>query len=1064
MGKHHVTLKNVVDQMTSGRGSTGLSFNELSHKLKKAAETGNPSQYDFTKVERPYNTVNTGGENYIPNNIQSGYNNNPVFSQSVADYLNGQMAIVRGFYSEKDKLDKMGYDPMTYDNLYNQLKNNTTQMHYNLLGQLRLYLQSLSFDELSQYQTIAVQKQLWLCSRLQYHLSSDKKKEYDYKIASLNRKIEEVKNSNMGINMSQVEQMISVLTAEREAVIHESNEYMNDCIRNNGGYQQQKYMGGGGMKEPFNNVVNFGNMANSPLYKSNFQTYPEVVAAGDSDYDELKRMNEPSTYTPYYGEKPYNMYNNKYNYLTNSSANRYNQFGNTNQNLSSYKNTFIEQMRKAGFVPDSFGVPDSEDYIMQLIWVTPVGDPNTYNNGFMSSPTWYLTPEQLGYKDYIEYNQAYLDSLKVENRPVVKIYKFNEMTPEEIAEVYKNKEIDERNRKIEEEKKKKELDKPHVIKLRRNSKVVEEEKVEKEENPLDSMTPDFTSDEYVLQLSQLEYVPEIVRHYLKLLSPAQLRTFSLEGLMYANKYKAYVNPYTFKFMDQTMKDMINQYEEMLVEKRGQEELETEIEKANKVATEMYNKLGGGDEEISIYDTDKFEEIKELARKKLEAVVEFDYNKLIPDEVKKQDLPKHMDELVDDDLEFNELQLNDPVEEELNIDDEVDKAFDEYVGYESIEDMLPYDPDDEDSLYAYLKAKREALANPTPNDYLDIPILDDGTTLEDAFDKLDMNKIENRVERLKNAIKANISARPFQGMTNVERLIYLREQINGGLYDEIDMTQFKPGIHKFYTSKGIFVLDNRDYSVQQAMPLESLSLAYQQQYLGIAPETAKASDVYMNEIVLPKIKPQDKKEFKNPTKSYDYNEYLTNLNILRKRDEIALGMWKLNNVHMLYNMNSTATSCCINMMNRLAEYSRLTGMNPSTDDMTYDEWAQKIIPYRKAMHNKGRATTKAIQIYDVVSNYNFSTYSEEANKRLDNAINYMGRSSVYDNINENPLPPVRRDYGTCDFNQDVFRERLKYNCRHTGKQKCYSTYTSGVVDMEKKTPPPQFTGVKNGLFL
>lgn len=1152
MSKKKVHLNDIVEQMTSGRGRTGLSFNELLNKVQEAKddnvdviiEEPVPDYDENTSIEQQHpvpNNIVTDNENYY-NNIpfnSMNYNGDKAEQMRgyIDNYIQSQLEIVDMFNTETTK-QLQGYynhlDPYQFNQYKYELINTVTSNHYRLLNDLGLYLQSLTIEEQIMYHRLAIEKQVEYSYKMQYHLSSPEKKNYDAQCEHLQASLADIQSKiNANGDPATIHELNNIynnLMVEYSDVSNQRHQYMDQCSIAHRGYSsglnyqgfdnqnnvnnnfnQNQYSGNqyvnqsndpfvtgastvySSNDDPFGNGNTIGigydgggsniNLGQSPIAQEQPMTErsgnmilnmirPEsltaqgktldnssgyFVSAADSEFDKMVRNTEEvMQYSPYYGESCDKKYSNQFNYLADrNGVMGMNNIRNNTQNLASSKNAHIREMRRIGYVPELFGVPEgNEDYVMQLLWTIPIPDPTEYDDR-TEAPIWYLTPDILGYLDYVDANSSIVKAHKSDKNPLgVKIIRFDKMTEDEKVMYYKEKEMEQKALEEKEKEDSKIKVKVRILTaedLEKQERIREEEERLKEEKRLNSIefkAPDFTDPQYVAELDALEYVPDVVLKFFNTkLTPSMLYEFCVDGIMYINKYQQFTYFVISNELDKVKKAKIDELEQELIDAKTTEVRDKTYEQVGTVAKAVSEEFGMDDVDLS--DLDTLTQIRELALSKME----------------EEDVPPPKPvEKTKEELEAEEAERQ-RQEELLNeIPDDPDLLYDMY-GVRPDDDMLPYDPDDEKSILDYLEAKQKAIEDYERDiyeskgmSYDNRPTLYNGLTLGEACGVLDTDRIENDIDKLRSTLEENLHATQFDGMTLDEKIMYLRDQINGGIYEAYDVSKLKPGIHKFYTSNGIYVLDNRDLSVKQSFDTRLLSPEkYQRSYYRNNEQSYSAFDVLMNSIVLPKQKPVDKKIYKDPYSDYDAEGYLDDLQIINKHDEIALFKWKTENVHPYYTMSNSKLKALQSYDRYIGEYKDITGLDPATDEITsYADWAERTNKYYHIMNRRGKNSKAAVEIYDVVSQYDYNQNRIEMDQQYYS--NPMSDQQYGDPYLDYQIAPRQFDMVTIDT--EPFDDRSQYTCNMVSNNKCYSTFTSGQNDMTPKTPPIQYMGTND----
>lgn len=790
----------------------------------------------------------------------------------------------------------------------------------------------------------------------------------------------------------------------------------------------------------------------------------QFVYSDDAAYKQFVQNNPTEhQYNPYVNNTGNTNYSVTNNYLLNNDLYRSRC---SNRNLATYKNEGIRESRRLGFVPYNFGVAfENPDYIFQLMWVTPIPDPTTFTN-VQEPPMWYLTPDALGYRDYAHANISYLRARKEAKGSIkVKVVKktveeieAEEKRLEELAKSQYKKDdrlivrviTPEENQKREEERLKKE-EEERIAKLKRP---------EKEE-------PNMSDPEYVQELIDLKYLPEIFRNWYRNISPEDLELVTVEGLFFLERYKQFGPSGVKDWIEQAMKNRISRLEEELINKRITARQDELVEKAMYIQNRLSDALGVEYDDIDFADADKMNHLKELCEDRMNSAIE---------RLNMMSGP-----------EYNEKKDNVIVNNFVTFDEDVDEAIvkSDIIQLDEIVDGDYYDESDEldnDSIYEYLKMKYsngeviiadgkkymndEYIGDATEeemHDYIEdlhinAPFVDD-LTLDETLDALDVQKMRDDVDRLKEKLKVNLGENAFSEMTLMEKLEYYQDSVEGTINRYMGSKKFEPGVHKFFTNKGIYVIDNSDFSIKDRVQTGYMSQDMTQQYLTSTNGTKYMSlaDYYYDEFILPTIKPEDKDLYKDRSEKEDYDTFVKDLAELEERDGRELYEWKTTNMHFTYTLPQDEIVHLMNLEAMRRKYKELTGMDAcSSEPITYAEWAEKVAPYVAYINRMGQYSEPAVKIYDVISMPQFTNISQGTDF-IANQPQYMI------DPNYRPVAAPERFYSNYAYNDDMVYERLEKKCNIVSNPKCHSTCLDGYVEMATKFPPIQYSGSKNSLF-
>lgn len=820
------------------------------------------------------------------------------------------------------------------------------------------------------------------------------------------------------------------------------------------------------------------------------------INSTDEQFNMMARGSKESPYyTPVFGGDINNEYSYNNNYLNPANRGNLSIYQTHNLNLPAQKNEFVLQMRRIGFVPQSFGYPYmNNDYEDQLIWATPVPDPRTDLDFAGHTPMWFLTPEALGYPNYVEYSRDDVNLIRNTDGFKVQIIKLSEMSDEEREAFYEEENrIKEEAQKAKEEARNREF-KVTIITPEMRQTELEKQQAE-EQRKLDELKttahycePRFNDDEYVKELESLNYVPEVVRNYMKnSLSKELLDTFTTDGLLFIHNYRVFIPLDMDEHVDNALRDRIAKLEEEVVNMRIQEEVEKRTENSNEIKDLIKNDLKI-DEDLNCFDMDQMNRIKESAMNKLEGIL----NKNVPESLKGVHI------FDDDDFygntyganaPFYEVEVNNEDIDEVYVDpeeevDELEGLFDD----EFMFDDPDYNEESDNPILDYYnklmdrgdyiiingnkyiggydlgKATDEELARYYEKVGEELPVFSNGNTMKEAFKKLDVSDLENDITKLKQSIAVNLQADPFQGMTLFERINYLNNVINGGLYDKYDLSKLDPGVHKIYTDRGIFILDNRDFGVQHHINTNAMSVSKQSQYY-IPPGSVSATDLVYNKLIIPTIKPEDKVIYKNTSDEYSNinSDYFSNIHLVKEKHEKDLISWKINNVYSLYNMSEERLNYYIQLHEMRKEYEDITGIPANYDGpITYAEWAAKAQPYLEKTIMRKTASPQIANIFNIVSEYQYDQGSRYQIHQIQKGDLASAANQVFGEYRSKAKP--MRHFEQADFNVEKFLERKDVNCSYASKHKNYATPWMAKPDFVTKFPPIQFRGEANDLFM
>lgn len=1122
-----------------------LSLNELNaairkHQMNKANNTINnytPSQYNVNP------NVNTGYVNNI--NTISYQEMEKQFKEYIDFYYKSQVSAFMNYREEKFKLDSgkhYALDMNQYNYYKTLLINNTRNKHLELLNGMKNYLSMLPVDRQIIFHKLAIEKQLEIMHHFQQPLMSDRKKLYDARMNILNQNIARLKNelqefSDKGnlAGYNAIQQQMNSLNNELKYLNDGYMEFMNMCYINNNGYMGQRIY-------DYNTRNKNNAIYNQDNYRNVFETEGLLnslgTQAGVHRYDpSFIDRNLANINTPYYknslspvvgssnlpgtgGQQPiiktndynYNYYTQDGNFTYNpnygtSMSDTYNYQNNlfnksindntpTSLNYQTYLNTSIRDNRRFGYIPESFGFPENNpDYFEQLIWVTPVPDPTQYTQ-FSNPPMWYLTPEALGYENYVEASSDIVKFYKqvayrsTEDCVRIRIMKESEYL-EELEKEEKEKEPIEEddNRLVIRWVTQKEIDEENEKKEKR-----EEKKQREAMSKYEYIEPDFTDDEYVKGLEELEYIPQLIIDDMKTYSIDKLKTFTLDGILYLYKYRTF-NRITDKQFDELFNLKLNELEEKLIEVKGECVKEELLKEADNVAAMMANELGLSDD-ITILDEDTIKELKQTAWEKMQNILDGDipdFNKEEPDEniveeelerIDNLETEEKIEYLAQDDKVYEYTMKDDTVfefesdEDDAGIPDDVPEDY----------STLAYDPNDEESIIAYLQMKENAaniqtefdLGYGKPDDnYKEklekemgdkLPMFSNGDSINTAFEKVDYDEIEKKIELLKKTIRENLRDEAYDDMTMYERILYYREHISCGLFDKVDMRDYEPGLHKFFTNRGIFIVDNRDLSIRERVHLDNtLSQAQYNKYYNPKKPVLGNGEAFINTLLLPTMKPDEKKIYKSndimDMTDDQISDYMRDIQIVRKMDKIRMRLWTSNNMHPIFSMNEKEQNFYRNLNEMYGEYEKYTGLKPFDENISYAEWVEKVVPYMRYSEAKGKCSSKAIEIYNTISQADYHAAIPPDNWGMIDGRMVTNHDYDYYRRSNGQIQVPERVYSCLPMSMEPFHERVQYTCNAGDlNNKCYSTYISGYVDMTPKEPPPQFRGDPNSLYM
>lgn len=795
----------------------------------------------------------------------------------------------------------------------------------------------------------------------------------------------------------------------------------------------------------------------------------EFVHSDDATFRQFMQNNPNEyTYTPYVNNVGSSNYSVTNNYLTNTDLYRSRC---SNRNLATYKNEGIRESRRMGFVPYNFGVAyDNPDYIFQLMWATPVPDPTVFSN-VQEPPMWYLTPDALGYRDYAHANRGYLDAKK-SAKGSIKV----KVVQKTVAEIEAEKKAFDERAKAEAAKEPTKLI-VKVITPEENARREEERLRLEEEARLAKLKrpekeePDMSDSEYVEELINLKYLPEIFRNWYRNISPEDLETVTVEGLFFLERYKQFGPRGVKDWIEQAMKNRISKLEEELINKRIVARQDELIDKAEYIQERLGEALGI-DEEIDFTDMEQMSRVRALCEERLNAAC--DKLDMLPD-----DKPNVISGTI---VTFDEDSDTPTIENEtvyLNSSSEID-----YVDEE--DDIDYYDEEenefDNDRILEYLKMKHsngeiiisdgkkyvngeyigdatvEEMSDYMTDLHLNAPFVED-LSLDETLDALDAQKMRDDVARLKERLEVNLGENAFSEMTLMEKLLYYQDSVEGTINRYMGSKKFEPGVHKFFTNKGIYVIDNSDFSIKDRVQTGYMSSDLSQQYLAKPGGTQYMSlaEYYYDEFILPTIKPEDKDIYKDRSEKEDYQTFVQELAELEKRDDEELYEWKTNNMFYAYSLPQEELIQLMNVDAMRRKYKELTGMDAcSSEPMTYAEWAQRVAPFVAYIERLGQFSEPAVRIYDVISIPQFTNIS--------NGTDFIATQPSYTiDPNYRPVPAPDRYYCNYNYNDNMVYDRLDTTCNIVSNPKCHSTCLDGYVEMTTKFPPIQYSGDKNSLF-
>lgn len=796
-------------------------------------------------------------------------------------------------------------------------------------------------------------------------------------------------------------------------------------------------------------------------------TNNQFVHSDDATFKEFMRNNPTEyQYTPYVnnvGDQNYSVTNN---YLMNNNLYKSRC---SNRNLATYKNEGIRENRRMGFVPYNFGVAyENPDYIFQLMWTTPIPDPTPFT-AIQEPPMWYLTPDALGYRDYVHANKSYLNALK-NSKDSIKVRVVKKSVDEIEAE-----------NKIREERMLAELNKepselvvkvvtPEENRKREEARLAKEEfeRLAKLKRP-EKEEPDMSDPEYVEELIGLKYLPEMFRNWYANITPEDLENVITDGLFFLERYKQFGPKGVKDWIEQAMKNRVASLEEALINKRVRSRQDELLDKAEYIQ----NKLGEalGIEDLDFTDQDQMNQVKTLCENKLNdafnrmnAISAGNYEE-VDGKYKITGKIVTFDEDVEDAIIEDQTLYLDKPESEINYydsDEDSDIESDGIIDYIRMKNNNGEVLINDGKKYVNGEYVGEATAEET-KDYmsdlhLNAPFVDE-LSLNDALDALDIQKMRDDVAKLKERLQTNLNENAFNEMTLMEKLLYYQDSVEGTINRYMGSKKFEPGVHKFFTSKGIYVIDNSDFSIKDMVRTGYMSPDMTQKYVSSqnGKQYMSLAEYYYDEFILPTIKPENKSLYKDRSEIDDFSTFASDLALLEKRDEKELREWKSTNMFFAYSLPEKEIVQLMNLDAMRRKYKELTGMDAcSSKPITYAEWAAKVSPYVAYIDRLGEYSEPAVKIYDVISIPQFTNISNGSDF-ISNQPNYMLDTRF------TPVQAPDRFYTNYRYNDDMVYDRLNQRCNIVSQPKCHSTCLDGYVEMATKFPPIQYSGVKNSLF-